>query len=316
MPDNKLKSIKLRAFRLENNEISKSDCGLLSILSDKLKCTVVGDRRMILNPEDPAHEEDLLSFFNERDNICLFGICIRLMPSKDVSNFPDELFKVNKIEMSELDAIKESSSNVVKDHYYYMLDNDHLIVNLPSNITIMRFQTYINWLLQNDRGKTLFEFTPMITEAPQFKISDIKNIKIQDTTVNPLNKESKESSQGLFKKNISLDIIKEFLTDVKSLDEVKLSQIVSAELLVKFTRKPKDMTKEEYEKLMGAYLKPISDIDNLVIVPKKGAVAKGKDILRVKAVDIEMTETGKISENQLLQEMEKFLRELKDEKYN
>ncbi|MDF7667978.1 hypothetical protein PT273_09010 [Orbaceae bacterium ESL0727] len=76
------------------------------------------------------------------------------------------------------------------------------------------------------------------------------------------------------------------------------------------------MSEDEYKKILGAYLKPVADLDNISFRPTNGkSIIKGKDLLKTKIVDIDVTKTGKISEPALLQEMSKFLIELKlDEK--
>lgn len=97
----------------------------------------------------------------------------------------------------------------------------------------------------------------------------------------------------------------------QNLNDVDLSQIISAELILKLT-KPRKMSEEEYQRLYGAYLKPISDIDNISFKDKNGNQIKGKDVLKTKNVNIETTETGELVEPQLNQEMIRFLNELKE----
>ena len=92
-----------------------------------------------------------------------------------------------------------------------------------------------------------------------------------------------------------------------------LERIIEANLIVKWS-KPKDMTKEEYEKMMGAVIKPISDLDGIAIQPKKGRIIKGQDIPKTKVVTVGVTSSGKIIEEALKQEMSKFLNELKNDK--
>ena len=74
------------------------------------------------------------------------------------------------------------------------------------------------------------------------------------------------------------------------------------------------MTTQEYQKILGAYLKPVSDLDNVTFKRKDGkSEVKGRDLLRTQIVDIETTQSGKLVEQQLLQEMSRFLLELKNE---
>ena len=74
------------------------------------------------------------------------------------------------------------------------------------------------------------------------------------------------------------------------------------------------MTKKDYEKTMGILLKPISETDDVVFIGKDGRKIKGTDLLRIKPVKINKTETGNIEENDLQTEMKTFLKELQNEK--
>ncbi len=104
------------------------------------------------------------------------------------------------------------------------------------------------------------------------------------------------------------------MSDSEQLNDMMLSQMISAELLIKF-KKPRRMTDDEYSRALGAYLKPVSDLDNVSFKRKDNKTeVKGKDLLLTKSVSIETTQSGKLVEHHLLQEMSKFLLELSNEK--
>ncbi|EFJ7512320.1 hypothetical protein HV269_02335 [Citrobacter sp. RHBSTW-00696] len=164
----------------------------------------------------------------------------------------------------------------------------------------------------------------MVSAKGKTKLSDLKAIVVKDPE--PLSNDSVSSSNSsqtpenvqsqtsisLSKK--VLDIIKNSMSDTDQLNDIALSQMISAELLIKF-KKPRKMTDDEYERALGAYLKPVSDLDNVSFKRKDNKTEiKGKDLLLTKAVDIETTQSGKLVEQQLLQEMSKFLVELSDAK--
>ena len=100
--------------------------------------------------------------------------------------------------------------------------------------------------------------------------------------------------------------------NANNLQQLLDKKILSAQLLVKFT-KPRKMEEEDYEKLLGAYMKPIGDDEGVTFKLKNGKSVKGTNILRTKDVEIEMIDEVRISENDLAQEMESFLRELNNE---
>lgn len=311
--NSKPKQIKLRVFCIENPDLKKENSGLLSLLSNKLEQSKAQERRMLLNKEDPKKEEDLICDYNVNQQIYVSGAVLRIMPSNDVVNIPDRLFEEQKIVIRELDKLDVQSSIIYKDHYYFLMDNKFLITNLSLTTTIQRFQTYINWLLEKERGETLFEFTPKMTPVPDIQMSGLKTIKVQDTNINPHVDSQGEQSSIQKIRNISKDFVMSLVNDIKGLDTSILEEIISAELLIKFKKKPKNISAEDYQKALGAYMKPISDTDNVIFIPKKGNAIKGSDMFKMKIVDIETTESGKLSENQLYQEMEKFLQELKNE---
>ena len=106
--------------------------------------------------------------------------------------------------------------------------------------------------------------------------------------------------------------LKKIVEEIPDFQQMLDNKILSAQLLVKFT-KPRKMEEEDYEKLLGAYMKPISDADGVTFKLKNGKKITGSNILRTKNVEIEMIDDVRISEPALIQEMEEFLRELNSE---
>ncbi len=306
------KTQKLRAFRIENNEINKSHSGLFENLSTKLRGSKAEDRRMLLNEEDVKCEEDLISDFSLGGDF-IKGVVLRVTHSEGVPNIPDDFLQHEKISINELDNISVDSSIIYKGHYYFLVSSEYVITNLQANLPIKRLQVYLNWLLEKDRGNQLYEITPLVIPNKETKLSDINKIIIQDKTVNFT--ENKKNDNEHKKFALPLELLSGLINDVTSLKSIIDNNIVSAELSIKFT-KPRKMSNEDYQKVMGAYMKPISETDDVSFATKKNGRIKGSDILKTKIVEIELTETNKISEQQLYQEMEKFLIELSGENNN
>ncbi|MEP0004427.1 MAG: hypothetical protein ABJ387_01490 [Balneola sp.] len=307
----KKKSQKLRAFKIENNDLSKPNTDLQGVLSSKLNDSIANDRRMLLNQDDVKQEEDLISDFDAATGF-ISGVMLRITHAEDVPNIPDKFLSHKKISINELDNIETDSSIIYKDHYYFLLNNNFVITNLRGNLPIKRFQVYINHLLENERGNTFFEFTPLIIKHEATKLSDINRIIVKDNDVS-VNSEADRTGNKKF--SMDLNLLKDLIKDVNSLKKILENNIVSAELLIKFS-KPRKMSSEDYQKIMGAYMKPISETDDISFATKKHGRIKGTEILKTKVVNIELTETNKISEPQLYQEMEKFLLELTNENNN
>ncbi|MVW93867.1 hypothetical protein FCL53_18070 [Elizabethkingia meningoseptica] len=297
------KTITLRAFRIENNDITQNTVDVKELLEAKLESTTVEARRMLLNNND--NEEDLICDYLLSTHF-VFAAVLRIKPRGDVPNIPDNLFNGNKFVISTLDELEIDSSLVYKDHFYFLLNNEYVVTNLPRTTGIARLQTYINYVLEDEREDSLYELTPLIQDTPEYKLRDLDRIKIQDPNINVVEDNNREESQT---RSLSLSMITDLLSNVRDIDSHRLDQIVSAELLLKF-KKPKEMSQDDYQRALGAYMKPISETENVTFYPKKGIPVKGSDILKTKSVDVELTQSGKLSEQNLKQEMERFLREL------
>jgi len=298
------KNITLRSFFIENDDIKSTTSELHKLLSTKLTGSLVQNRGMILNAEDKNQESDLVADYNIVPNNYVSGTVIRICPTEGLKSIPDTYLQKERFAFNDLDSLKNGSENAIKDHYYFLLNDNYLITNLLGNRTISRFESYINWYLENVREKKLFTFKPLTTPPPETKYSDLQNVIIKDSLV-PNN----DDTNGDKKRYLIPDnILKLIINDVPLLNEIKEKQIVSASLLIKFS-KPKKMTKKEYEKIMGAFMKPISDTDDIVFKTKKGTF-KGSEILKTKIVQIELTDSGLISEKDLMIQMEKFLKEI------
>lgn len=309
----KTKPFKLRAFKIENPNITQTKSDVMDLLKQRLSETVANQRRMLLNQNDK--DEDLICNYDDSNSKYIWGSILRISPSDEVLNIPDSLFEEEKIVLQELDNLKDQGSIIYKSHYYFLISNEYMITTLPGNTTVSRFQTYINWFLTNLRNE-VYEFTPMIIDAPIYQLKNLSKISIQD----PILEENKDENTEDFstyneKKSLSLKYLKSLFSDVISFDEAKLNEIVSADLVLKF-KKPAQMTKQDYQNALAAYMKPISDVDNVTFYPKNGSPVKGTEILRVKSVDIEKLESNNISEKGLMIQMEQFLSELKYESSN
>ena len=225
----------------------------------------------------------------------------------ETSKIPDDFLEHEQITISELEKDDESGQKMrFKENYYFFMNDSFLVTNFQANTHIKRFQTYINWLIQNERVDILYEFTPRVNSVEKIPLSEIKNIEVKDSAIYSDDSDKVHRNSLL---TIKDDFLKHFLNDVKDFDEIIKQQVVSAQLLLKFN-KPKEMKKEDYERVMGAYLKPITETDDVTFVTKKGKRINGTDLIMTKDVIIELTESKMISEEQLFQEMELYIKEI------
>ena len=306
-------AIKLRAFEITNTDINK----MHSDVKDKLKSFLknsktVHERRMLLNTEDPQKEEDFISNFS-KDNLLMdviFCTMLRVAFGNNVQHINTHLFEKPNFTIEELNNSTLDTDAIYKNHYYFALNNNYLVTNLQGNITITRLQTYLNWLL-ND----LYEISPLLAEEIVPSISDIKDIVVKDTSIYPTTESENSTQRSSFDLGkIALNLIKNALIDSDKLSDIELEQMISARLVIEF-KKPKKSDSESLKKAYSALLKPVSDLDNFEFVTRDNKkIIKGKQILRIKEVSIETTDSGLLNEAQLSQEMIRFIRDLENEK--
>ena len=309
--DNK-KNVKLRAFRIENPSITEMDSGILNLIAKVLdETSTAGIRRMILNEEDD--DEDLLSDFNWQENQCfVFGMMLRIIPGDTGGQISDGLFTHKRISISELTSSGKDIS-LYKDHYYFAMNNTHLVTTLSGTYSIDRFQTYINWLLRSVRKLKMFNFTPEMTFPEELKLSEIKDIEIGESSNVTANIKGEVNTLTKIH-DLSVDIVNSLFKDVDTLSEIQRNQLISAKLILKIKGKPKDMTKEDFQRIMGAIVKPMSGDHGVSVISKSGKKFNGDSIKKVKSVTVDTTSKNKIVEEQLKQYMEGFLIELKEVK--
>lgn len=314
-----IKKVKLRAFAIENPSFDKTHPETLQQLRQNLlNSKSVNDRKMALNENDEENEADLISYFDEHstDPNPLFCTMLRIAPGDDVDHVSDALMSMNKFTLDELETAKIDTAAICIKHYYFTVSKHYLVTNLPGNQTIKQLQVYLNWLLNS-----LYELTPLIDTIKIESLGDLKQVAVQDFEINPSSHQGEKDNKAtsIFNLNNAAALwLKEKLglKDVKGLTEVEIEQIISAKLVIQF-KKPKKNDPEEIQKVYGALLKPVADLENVAITDKNNKIlAKGKDIAKVKEVDVDVTSTGKINEQSISQEMRKFLLELEHEKAN
>ena len=76
------KTITLRAFKIENNDITRSTVDVKELLEAKLESTTVEARRMLLSNND--NEEDLICDYLLSDHF-VFAAVLRIKPRGDVN---------------------------------------------------------------------------------------------------------------------------------------------------------------------------------------------------------------------------------------
>lgn len=311
----KTRDIKLRAFEIANPSAKKANSDLLQKLHQTLgKSVTVNDRRMSLNNTNDANsEQDIITYFDKKSQQedPLFCTLIRVALGDNVQHISKTLFSRETFTLKDLEETTLSAEAVYKRHFHFMVSSNHLVTNMPGNITIKGLQTYINWYLEE-----LYEVNPKIQASKLSSLSEIDSIEVRD----PVRKseastapEGTSSTAGEFTKilkNLSKDLLEKFMKDAPDLKQEELDQMISAKLVLQF-RKPKNSDPEELKRAYSALLKPVSDVDNYTIKRRNGApICSGQDILEIKTVSVELLESGVLNEQQLEQEMKKYILQL------
>lgn len=298
------KLVKLRAFRInQTSELSTEERSLISLLQQVFTpASIVQDRRMQLN--EVEDEEDVLPFFRwNSENSFVFGMVMRVLKNDITQGIPSDLYDRESFSISDIDGAE--GVDTCKSFYYIALNENFLVTNLPGNLPINRVETYINYLVREQR-RGIYNFVPVMTVPEGFPLSQIKRIIVGEN----ISLNASTENIGSTIKTLSREAIAHLLGENPNITELTENDIIQADLVLKFRKKPSEMTKEEYERLLGQMTRPLSDDRGISIVTKQNRKISGAEIRREKRVEVDTTETGRFNEVNLMQAMELFITEL------
>lgn len=299
-----LKKFTLRAFEISttNPNDDASTC-----LSDIVKAldsdsNIAEKRLMALDGENSV--QDFLSSYDVNKSY-LFGSLMRVKPGSQLSEIPESLLSSSKISQSDLKGINKNLIGI--DLYYFFLTKKYLITTLKSSFPIKRLETYINWLIQNNK---LYSFYPCV-DSSTVKAKDVKEIIFSDSNDgNSFGNALKDNEEKFFfVKELPNKLLSFLGLPSNTIGEILNHGLVSSKVSLSF-KKNKNKDESSYKELLSAPLKPVSEIDNVKYKTKEGKIISGREVLRTKNVEIELVEKDIISEPQLIQEMQKFAMEI------
>lgn len=305
----KQKSLKIQAFTISCNNIKFAPGDLITLLQKKLHNSKVSTRKLKVSSMDT--EEDLLAFY-EITGIMLHGIMFRIDIDEKHNSLSNDLLDKNIIDLNDIDSHEVDNAFVVKNYFYFLIKDDKLITSYMHNRSIASFDTYINKLLKYEETGIIFSFTPMVIQNMDIPLSKIEYVEVGPPIKSKDQQSPEESKNSIFDITNIISNFEGFFNNVEAFNKIKDSEIISARILLKVS-KPKGMKKEEYQRLLGTSLKPISDSDteSVSYKTKSGKIMTGKELLCKKDVTVNITEKGNIAENELFLEMNKFINELK-----
>lgn len=251
-----------------------------------------------------GEEEDVLSYFTwNTDRSLLFGMIMRIHKNDTTQGIPSELYSRMSFSISDIDGAE--GIDTCKGFYYIALNNDFLVTSLAGNIPINRVETYLNYLVQEHR-KGIYDLVPIMILPNQVPLSEIKKI----TVGNEVSLQASSDRVGSTLKSLSKEIVAHLLGSNPELTELTEKDIIKADLIIRFKKKPNDMSKEEYQSLLGKMAHPLANDNGITIETKQGRRISGEEIRREKRIVVDRTETGRYNEVNLMQEMERFINEL------
>lgn len=185
---------------------------------------------------------------------------------------------------------------------------------MAGNIGIDRLQTYLNWLLESVRGERLFQLTELTRLPEGVPLSQIKDIQFVGggnvVAASPTEKEQTTISHTLG--NLTDGVLELLMgNDNTNLEKIRANQLIEARLFIKLKGKPKEMAQEEFQRVMGAIATNVTNDSGIVLRTKDGNKYTGAAVKVKKAVSVECVEANRIVEEQLKQEMELFLSEIR-----
>ena len=304
-----LKKLTLRAFKISatsvNNDSSTCVTDLIKVLENNK--SIAKDRLMPITGGEQLFQDFLSSYQVGPKKSYVFGTMLRVKSGSDVDEIPNELLNKTIISQSELNKI---TKNLVKvDAFYFYIDSNFIICTLQKNITIKSLETYINWLVDEQERPYLFD--PCIDHST-ISVKDINEIVFSDEFLeerNPITPPTSSETEKNFKVKISNELLKSLGIADTSISQILNHGLVSARISIKFL-KPRKEDKETCDSILSAQLKPVSELGNIKYKTKSRGVISGDDVLKVKSVSIELVEKNILNEQQLIQEIIRFKKEL------
>jgi hypothetical protein len=304
MAEIKSKNILLHAYDVENVDLNSEESDIYDVLLRRLnRDESANDRRMKLN--SVSSEEDVVSDFSINQN-SIFCVMMRISPTEEVATIPDSFFKGKTVQLGSSQSNSEPTVTVLNT-VYFLVGKKYIVSSLPPS-QIKRLQVYLSYLLSFEGKERNYTFAPTIVVPDGIKLNEMKEFIIGEQCHVPTSI-SGGGSTDFRVINVAVEFLKGLANITPDIDELLKNKILNARLLISFT-KPRKMSDEDYKKVLGSYIKPISDIEDVKIKLKNKKTLKGKDVLRTKSVTIERLDQIRLNERNLEYEMKEFLREI------
>lgn len=299
----------LYAYSIENDKISKAHSDFTAKFIKKLKAPEkIKVRCYEVNTE--TKESDLLMNYAVVDGNMLYGVLVRIKPTKDMPSLPDDFLERESINFSDLVGLGEGGDKMsCKDIDYFMVDNEHLVTTMPST-RISRFRTYANFVLTVERGDTLYSFTSMIETPKDIKLQDLTQIVFSGSP-KATAIEEKTESVGTKIINMAKDRLVSLVND-SDIQFLIDKNVLTANLVIRFNTRSKQYSSDEnIKRAMSAVVTYMATDDDVRFATKNKQTITAGSTRRCKVVSLDEADDSQPNEESMRQEMKAFLKELK-----
>ena len=261
------KIVVFRAFKIKNEGLTQDETDLESLLKEKLSNTTVENRIKNVRDDDDSVKDLLSSYAPAADTQTdyLYGTVMQLKPAKEVSALPDDYLQKSSLDENELREIVEIAGKTVCSRiYHFLIKDNYLITDLKDTSTISVFSNYISKLLPEKR----YGFVPAIS-GNNLKLSNIVHVVFSDNFDN--------QAGELSIKNPVMKVIKKMSPQVRGLNKIIENKLIRAKMTINFSR-PKNVTKEDYARQLGALLAPVQDLSFVQFTMNNGQQIYGHEL--------------------------------------
>lgn len=211
---------------------------------------------------------DVLATFKPLSGM-VWGLVLRLIPSEESGSVPQRLLEKETFSLSDIDEV-EKDGMLLKKSIFVAFDSKHLVTTATSQHDVVTLATYFNWLVECNRGATLFEFRPRFNMQECVEVKNIKSIEIGGGAFKVPTECIQCNDVSTKIKELSKDVLS---TMFPAMDIDRLNDIVSARLLLKFKRMPKG--KEELGAALQSIMSTNIDSSDFEIKTRDGVQSRG-----------------------------------------
>lgn len=295
--------MKLYAYQIFDDKIDESHSNFTKRLIEHWEVSKesIASRRYKRRESDK--EEFILSYsIIDKQNQIFFGTIVKIAHSKDLPEIPEEFFNRESFRPSDIEQDGSESTRILGT-YFFISDGCHLVTN-QHRIGIIAF--YCNKFLET-YGRA-YEFNHLIAPPPEISLGGIKSITFGgDAVINNKADENKENTI----RSVGNECLKLFLQG-DSLKTIIESEIVSADLVLSFSKKKMKKSPESVKKVISAVLGNINEVNDVTIKTLSGHRINVGEMEMFKEIEVDIQGVS-VNEEELYEKMKQYLHEIKGE---